>query len=348
VWRASVRDLQWRRRRFLIAIAATALVFAMTLLLSGASAGLHAQDRRIIASFGGDVWLVAAGASGPFTSTTPVPASVADDVAARPGVTKTTPILLSRSTVDDGTRQDVNLIAVPPGGLGTPEVKDGRPVQANGEVVVDTKLGIPVGTTVNVGGTDMEVVGRASGISYFFGTPTVFISLEDAQQQLLGGLPLASAVVVQGDLAADTPGLSRLSESEVRTDIARPTKSGDQTIQFINVLLWIVAAGIIGSIVYLSALERSRDFAVMKATGAADRSLLGGLALQAVILSIASAIVSAGLAKLLEPGFPFTIVVTAKTYVLLVLVALVIGLLASIAGLRRAVHTDPALAFGGA
>jgi putative ABC transport system permease protein len=50
-----------------------------------------------------------------------------------------------------------------------------------------------------------------------------------------------------------------------------------------------VAAGIIGSIVYLSALERQREFAVLKATGAANRSLLAGLALQAVLLSAAAA-----------------------------------------------------------
>ena len=35
VWVTGVRDLQWRLRRFLIAIGGVALVFAVTLLLSG-------------------------------------------------------------------------------------------------------------------------------------------------------------------------------------------------------------------------------------------------------------------------------------------------------------------------
>jgi putative ABC transport system permease protein len=40
--------------------------------------------------------------------------------------------------------------------------------------------------------------------------------------------------------------------------------------------------------------------------------------------------------------------ISAGSYVLLPIVAVVVGLLASLAGLRRAVGVDPALAFGGA
>jgi ABC-type antimicrobial peptide transport system permease subunit len=34
---------------------------------------------------------------------------------------------------------------------------------------------------------------------------------------------------------------------------------GDRTIGFLNVLPWVIAAGIIGSIVYLTVIERTRD-----------------------------------------------------------------------------------------
>ena len=125
-------------------------------------------------------------------------------------------------------------------------------------------------------------------------------------------------------------------------------KNGDQTLVLINGLLWIVAAGIIGSIIYLSALERLRDFAVLKATGASNRALLGGLALQAVVLAAASAVLATVIAQLLGPIFPFTVAIPASAFLMLGVVALVVGLVASLAGLRRAVHVDPALAFGGA
>jgi putative ABC transport system permease protein len=70
MWRVALRDLQWRRRRFVIAVLATSPVFGITLLMTGADASLHNEGRRIVATLGADAWLVADGASGPFTTST--------------------------------------------------------------------------------------------------------------------------------------------------------------------------------------------------------------------------------------------------------------------------------------
>jgi putative ABC transport system permease protein len=104
---------------------------------------------------------------------------------------------------------------------------------------------------------------------------------------------------------------------------------------------------IVGSVVYLSALERLRDFAVFKAIGAPTRSILAGLALQAVVVALLAAALGVALSRLLEPLFPVTVVVPTRAYLALPVIAIVIALLASVAGLRRAVTVDPALAFGG-
>jgi putative ABC transport system permease protein len=115
----------------------------------------------------------------------------------------------------------------------------------------------------------------------------------------------------------------------------------------VAVLLWIVAVLIVGSVVYLSALERMRDFAVFKAIGVPTRSVLAGLALQAVVVALLAAAVGVILTQLLAPLFPMTVVVPMHAYLALPAIAVAIGLLASVAGLRRAVAVDPALAFGG-
>ena len=73
-WLVSFRDLQWRRRRFAIAVVATALVFALGLILSGVSASFDNEIDRTVDSFGADVWLVRAGTLGPFTAPTTMPA----------------------------------------------------------------------------------------------------------------------------------------------------------------------------------------------------------------------------------------------------------------------------------
>jgi putative ABC transport system permease protein len=347
MWRVALRDLQWRRRRFVIAVLATSLVFGMTLLMTGADASLHNEGRRIVAALGADAWLVADGASGPFTTTTPIPAAEAGRVAATPGVVRADPLVILHSTLRRPSVRDVNVIGGRPGGLGAPPLAEGRAVAGSGEVVADTALGLRPSDRVELGGLDLEVVGLADRVTWYFGTPTVFLTIQDAQALGFKGQPLAMTIITQGVPRSAPAGLQVLSDAQAQTDLERPLASGTQSIAFINALLWLVAAGIIGSIVYLSALERQREFAVLKATGAANRSLLAGLALQAVLLSAAAAVLAAGIARLLAPGFPFTVEIPPAALPRLLGVAVVVGLAASVAGLRRAVGVQPALAFGG-
>ena len=143
-------------------------------------------------------------------------------------------------------------------------------------------------------------------------------------------------------------GLTLMTDAQVTKDLARPLGQSAQTLTMINGLLWLTAAGVIGSIIYMTALERQRDVAVLKATGASTRSLLGGLAFEALVLAVTAAVIASVLALLLEPLFPFPVEIPVKAYVKLVVVAVVVGLIASAAGGRRISHVDPALAFGGA
>ncbi|MEQ0673001.1 ABC transporter permease, partial [Mycobacterium tuberculosis] len=130
-------------------------------------------------------------------------------------------------------------------------------------------------------------------------------------------------------------------------DLVRPLKVAVNSISIVAVLLWIVAVLIVGSVVYLSALERLRDFAVFKAIGTPTRSILAGLALQALVIALLAAVVGVVLAQVLAPLFPMIVAVPVGAYLALPVAAIVIGLFASVAGLKRVVTVDPAQAFGG-
>ena len=75
--------------------------------------------------------------------------------------------------------------------------------------------------------------------------------------------------------------------------------------------------------------------------------LLIGIAAQALALSLASAVVAWLVAQGLQPVFPINVEIPASSYTLTLAVAVGVGLLGSIAGVRPAIAIDPALAFGG-
>jgi putative ABC transport system permease protein len=347
MWLIGLRDLQWRLRRFLIGMLATALVFAITLLLSGLTASLHNEPRRIVHAIGADAWVVPAGVSGPFTSTQPIAIALLAGVASGPGVHEAAAVLLARATVRLPALSDVNVVGYQVGKLGAPRVRNGRSIAHDGELVVDASLGADVSGRLKLGKGTFTIVGTTRGMTYFGGTPVVFMTLHDAQVLLYDGAPVATAIVTKGTPRGLAPDVAVLSNAQVLDDLRRPVDVGAQTIGFLDVLLWAVAAGIIGAILYMSALERVRDFAVLKAIGASNRYVMTALAMQAVILAITAAAAAMLLAALLSPVFPMPVEIPPIAYPALLVIALVVGLLASAAGLRRAVRVDPASAFGG-
>jgi hypothetical protein len=137
-------------------------------------------------------------------------------------------------------------------------------------------------------------------VTWYFGTPTVFVAIPDARALGFKGQPLAVTIITQGVPRSAPSGLQVLSDAQVRTDLERPLASGTQSIAFINALLCLMAA-----------------------------------------------VLAAGIARLLAPGFPFTVEIPLSAFPRLLFVAVAVGLAASVAGLRRAVGVQPALALGG-
>jgi putative ABC transport system permease protein len=214
-------------------------------------------------------------------------------------------------------------------------------------LVVDASLGKKVGSTLGMKGQDFRIVGLTHGLTYFGGIPVAFMSLRDAQNLLFLGQPLASTIVTRGTPREAPSGLQVLTNNEVRADLYRPIKQASGTIQVLDILLILIAAGIIGAILYMSALERVKDFAVMKATGASNGFVLSGLIAQALVLSASAAVVAIVLAQLIGPLVPSGVEIPSSSYAVLIVTALLVGIMGSLAGLRRAISVDPALAFGG-
>ena len=350
--RISLRDLQWRRRRFVIVVLVASLAFGLALVMTGLTNQLSNEGTNTVALFGADEWVVANGVKGPFTTSQLVDGGLSETIASQPGVEAASPILVGRTLIGD---KDVNVIGYDPASPILPAKLTGAlagVTDLNG-AVVDDRFAYGVGDDFEVGGVAVPVVAQVSGTSFYFSMPTVFLPLPVVQHLLYADQDVASAIVVTGHLAtggasALDGSVSLLTNADVRADYDRVLKSTKDTIGIVNTLLWLMAAGIVAAIVYVSVLERTRDFATLKAIGTSNRSLIGGLIAQAAIVSTASALAAVGVARVISPTFSFPVSVPSGAYVQMFVVAMVVGVIASLAGVRRISRIDPALAFGGA
>lgn len=342
----TLRDIQFRKRQFAVAAVGAGLVFALALLLTGVRGGFDTEAHETVAAVGADGWVVREGVSGPFTSISGLPAETAADVADQPDVEEAAPLVAFPGTLRADHDVSINVIGVDPQGLGAPIADQGEELGGRGEIVVGEDAGVEPGEDVTLSGEDFRVAGTVRDRTYFGGQPVVYMSLADAQTLAFNDEPLSSAIVYTGSLTEAPPGLATLSNQAVEEDMKRVLGGAIDAIDLLRVLMWAVAAVIIGAVVYLSALERITDFAVLKAVGGESRPLALGLCVQAILLALLSALLAVGIANLIRPAFPLPTTIGIGSYATLIVIAAAVGALSSLAALRRALSVDPALAFG--
>jgi putative ABC transport system permease protein len=341
----TLRDLRFRAVRFVVVVLLGAVVFALLFVMTGLVNQFNQEPFDTMDAFRASTWVLPEGVSGPFTASSTMPAATADAVVAE----STAPVVTARSSITKGSFKDeVILVGHVPDALGSPPTVEGRAAAVPGEVAVDESMDVDVGDLVVIAGDEFTVVGRTDDTTLLAGVPLVFMMLEDAQDLVFRSREVISAVLVDGEPTSVPDGMVALSAEDIAQDTLNPLEGAIASVDLVRVLLWIVAAVIIGSVVYLSALERQRDFAVLKAIGTANRTLLASLALQAVIVALAAVAIAAVLQIFLAPVFPLKVTVPTRAFWQLPLLAVVIALLAGLAGMRRVARSDPALAFAGA
>jgi len=82
--RISLRDLQWRRRRFVIVVLVASLAFGLALVMTGVTNQLSNEGTNTVALFGADQWVVAEGVKGPFTSSQLIDEGLSGAIAEQP------------------------------------------------------------------------------------------------------------------------------------------------------------------------------------------------------------------------------------------------------------------------
>ncbi len=348
--RIALRDLQWRSRRIALAVAGSALVLALALVMSGLSAGFVNETARTVGMARGTSWVIDAGGTGPFVGPPPLSKATVDQIVDEVGAEHAAPFVFGRQPAhaSDGSiigqHEHINLIGALPDRLGSPLVTAGVGIARAGDVVVDERLGAKLGETILLAEQRFTVVGLVKGARLLAGVPNAYVTIGDAQALLFRGQELVTAVIV--DVAVAAPAGTRLvTNAEARTDGLRPVVNAQKTISMVRSLLWLVAALIVGSVMYLGALERTKDVAVLKGMGARSTSLAGSMMLQSAMLAAVAAVAASLIAMAISPLFPIPSEIPPMSLLSLPLVAVIVAMLSSLGAAKRLFSVQPALAF---
>ena len=348
MWGVTFADLAYRYRQFLIAVLGAGVVLAMSLLLAGLAGGFSAEINRTVGAVGAERWVLASNANGRITAVSVFPQSDTSLISHSPGVTRADPMAIIPGQVAeiDGKQKTILVFGVRVGGLGDPVVTSGHPLSGAGQVVADSRSGSRVGSQITVGTKRFTVVGRVHDRTLLGGTPIVYMTLPDTQGLALGGRALVTAVVTRGVPTEVPAGLTAFSEHAVEQNVLQSLSGGVKSINNSKILMWVVAAIIIAALLYVSALQRTRDFAILKALGSSSLLLFGSLVAQAVTVTLLAAVFAIVISHFMSGIFAQPVVIPASAYATLPIVAVAVGLLSSLVAVRRATGADPAAAFG--
>jgi putative ABC transport system permease protein len=343
----TLADLVYRWRQFLIAVLGAGVVMALALLLAGLVGGISVETQNTVGGVGADHWILTTESSGRIGAGL-LPDSDAAVIAHTPGVTRADPIVLLLGEIMRArdTASNVNVFGVTQNGLGDPKVISGQQLSGSGQVVADNSAGVAVGSHVRIGALTFRVVGLVEGRTLLAGVPMLYMTLRDAQVLGIGGHPFSSAVAVSGNPARVPAGLQVFSTAIVEKLTVSGLSGAVSSINNTKVLMYGVAAIIIAALMYVSALQRVRDFAVLKALGSSTSALFGSLAMQAVIVSLLAAAFACIICNFMGGLFQQQVAIPTSTFYALPVVAVVVGLLSSLVALRQATGADPAAAFG--
>ena len=159
--------------------------------------------------------------------------------------------------------------------------------------------------------------------------------------------PLITAAVTTGVPSRVPDGLTVLTNSQVEQNQLDALSGGVKSIESSRFMMWVIAAIIIAALLYVSALQRVGDFAVLKALGSSSATLFASLALQAVVVALIAGAVAMVLCNFMKGVFAQPVAIPSRAFMSMPLVALIVGLISSLFALRRVVRSDPAAAFGG-
>jgi putative ABC transport system permease protein len=361
------KNLARERTRFAISVGGVAFAVVLILVLRGLYWGIAQEATEFIRTSDADLWVAQAGTPADFIqSMSTQPADRQAAIARVEGVGAAVP-LLSRSAAFRSKGKDADLFllgadARDPLGW-PPAVVKGKKIPGRGEVVVDRVFaknsGVRTGDVLTLRRDRLKVVGIVRGgnaLVYQFG----WANLADASR-LVQAQGTVSYFLVRTEgpdptavgrrIERQVPGTQAITGADFAAENSAILRQGFLPVLWVLVLIAVVVgAAVIGLIIYTATVEKSREYAVLKAIGFSNGRLYRIVFQQSLIAAVAGfavgAVLSFGLAALIEGQVPvFVAAIGPGDVVFAGAAAVVMALASSFIPARPIARLDPAQTF---
>lgn len=361
------KNLLVQKSRFALAITGISSAVTLVLLLMGLYDGWRAHMSAYLDHVQTDVWIGQKGAFDLFQTLSLLPAEGEDLIRDTDGVKKVSPFVGRLLTVEvRGQRRHSFIVGVADADSGPVAIVAGSMAARDGEIVIDEvfarKERLTVGDSVTIKDSAFRIVGIASGGNCFL-YQYAFVTLAQAKRlfsmdglvnyflvQLAPEVSLAEAVT---HIEETSPLVSAFPKAQFTSNNLSIT--GDNFLPILRVLEMIgivVGTIVIGLTVSTLTVERSAEYGVLKAIGAANRILYWTAVQQALVcgwcgwcIGVPASWGVMAAARHFVPQFP---AVSSSLHAIWMLIGtIVMSLLAAVFPVRRIARIDPLVAFKG-
>lgn len=372
------RDIRHKLGRFVLTCLGLSLLLGVVVTMAGIYRGLTADALALPRSIQADLWVVQADTNGPFAETSRIPGDTREMIARIDGIVAAGSLTLQTVQIErNGRRLRLQVVGFEPGRPGGPvTLVAGREItRSHYELIADRQTGLAVGDTLEFGRDVYMVVGLTQGSVTFSGDSVVYMTLRDAQdlqfdltpaearRETARGARRMNADIINAVVARISPNipveavaadvrrwkhLSVLSKDEQEAILTTTVIERTQRqIRLFMAILTIVSAVIITLIIYMLTMEKLREIATLKLIGAPDRTIIGLIVQQALLMGVVGFAAGTALVWAMKDRFPRRVVLEPTDLTVLFGVLVVVCLLASASGVRAAMRVDPARALVG-
>jgi putative ABC transport system permease protein len=375
------RDIRHNRLRFVLTCVGLSLLLGVVITITGVYRGLIDDALRQARAANADLWVVQAGTNGPFAESSRLPSDTRELVARVYGIERAGAVTYqSIQTELNGRPLRFFLIGYELGRPGGPgNLMAGRQImRSHYEMVVDRSAGLALGQQVPLGthGHKFTIVGLTRDNVTNSGDPVGYMTLLDAQalqfelappaerREVARGGALQTSNQINAVITKVSPyvpikevagaltrwkHLTTLTQEQQENLLSKEIieKSRRQQLMVLLLLL-IVSAVIIALIIYTLTMDKVRSIATLKFIGAPDRTIIGLIVQQALLMGILGFTIGLALILSFQGYWPRRLVILPQDVAVVFAITTAVCLLASIFGIRLALRVDPTAALSAA